>query len=274
MNIPKQGPGIIQRPNFNRPTQLPSYARRDRWQNRTDHLHDRGQNRTDRRNYLVNSGRSVRNNYRRSSFRNTNLNFNFWQGHRHPHYRYPARGWNPWRVATWGSVAGWVGYTGITAIPYDYGAGGNVIYEGDTVYVGDTSYSVEQYAQQAQEIATAVPTDVEVDDIEWMPLGVFALMQEGDESSDPTLYIQLAVSKEGILSGYFEDTSSGSYQPLEGSVDKKTQRAAWTIVGKDTPVMETGLDNLVQDETYVLIHFKDGQTQRWVMVRLPDPETP
>jgi hypothetical protein len=35
--------------------------------------------------------------------------------------------------------------------------------------------------------------------------------------------------------------------------------------------METGLSNLTQDTAPALIHFDDGQTQQWLMVRLEEP---
>jgi hypothetical protein len=36
--------------------------------------------------------------------------------------------------------------------------------------------------------------------------------------------------------------------------------------------METGLSNLTKDEAPALIHFADGQTQQWLMIRLEAPE--
>jgi hypothetical protein len=54
--------------------------------------------------------------------------------------------------------------------------------------------------------------------------------------------------------------------------DKKSQRAAWTVGGKKWPIMEAGLGNLTQDTVPALIHFADGQTQQWLLVRLNDPE--
>jgi hypothetical protein len=53
--------------------------------------------------------------------------------------------------------------------------------------------------------------------------------------------------------------------------DKKTQRAAWTVVGKTRPIVETGIANLTQDTAPALVHFADGQTQQWLMVRLEEP---
>jgi hypothetical protein len=35
--------------------------------------------------------------------------------------------------------------------------------------------------------------------------------------------------------------------------------------------METGIINLTQDTTPVLIHFADGTTQQWLLVRLEKP---
>ena len=53
---------------------------------------------------------------------------------------------------------------------------------------------------------------------------------------------------------------------------RRPQRAAWQMVGKKFPVMETGIYNLTQDTAAVLVHFADGQTQQCLLVRLPEPE--
>jgi hypothetical protein len=55
-------------------------------------------------------------------------------------------------------------------------------------------------------------------------------------------------------------------------VDQKTQRAAWTVLPKNTPVVETGINNLTQNETRCLLHFADGTTQTWLMVRIEGPK--
>jgi hypothetical protein len=56
-------------------------------------------------------------------------------------------------------------------------------------------------------------------------------------------------------------------------VDKNTQRAAWSVVGKSWPIMETGIPNLTEDTAPALVHFADGQTQQWLMVRLEEPKS-
>jgi hypothetical protein len=89
--------------------------------------------------------------------------------------------------------------------------------------------------------------------------------------ADPTMYLQLAVSKEGIISGTLQNTATGKVQPIEGMVDRETQRAAWTVQGQTRPIMETGIVNLTQDTSPALVHFADGSTQQWLLVRLDKP---
>jgi hypothetical protein len=52
---------------------------------------------------------------------------------------------------------------------------------------------------------------------------------------------------------------------------KESQRVAWVVSGQQNPIMETGLSSLTNDTAPALIHFADGQTQQWLMVRLPEP---
>jgi hypothetical protein len=88
------------------------------------------------------------------------------------------------------------------------------------------------------------------------------------------MILQLAVSKDGVLAGSFYNQTLHVERPLEGTVDKTTQRAAWHFAdGKNTEiVMETGIVNLTKDEATALVHFGPEKTQTWMMVRLPQPE--
>ncbi len=105
-----------------------------------------------------------------------------------------------------------------------------------------------------------------------MPLGVFALTQDGQKSGpEPTLFLQLAISKEGIIAGTLNNSATEKTQTIEGMADKKTQRCAWTVAGKTRPIMETGIVNLTEDTAPALVHFEDGQTQQWLLVRLEEP---
>ena len=107
-----------------------------------------------------------------------------------------------------------------------------------------------------------------------MPLGVFALTAEGVNAS--SMYLQLAVSKEGVIAGTFYNESTGTTHPVEGMVDEETQRAIWKAADGTNPdlVMETGIYNLTQDQADVLVHFGPEQTQTALLVRLDESERP
>ena len=154
---------------------------------------------------------------------------------------------------------------------YNYGQ--NIYYEGDQVYSGEEPIATaEEYTTQAEEIAASVP-EVSSDDVEWLPLGVFAVTADGQaDGADPTLFLQLAVSKEGIIAGTLQNAATDSVQSIEGMVDAESQRSAWTVVGESRPIMETGISNLTEDTAPALVHFEDGQTQQWLLVRLDEPE--
>ncbi len=203
----------------------------------------------------------------RDQFRHHHPRYDFWRGHPNA-----ARWrWNrPYRWATWGLITGWFPWSWGQATYYSYGE--NVYYEGDSVYYGsEVIASSEEYAQQAQAIATSAPEPAA--DSEWLPLGVFALTQDDEASGPaPTIFLQLTVNKEGVIAGTVTNTETDKTQPIEGMVDKKTQRSAWVIQGKDSPIMETGIANLTKDEAPALLHFADGQTQQWLLVRLEDPQ--
>ncbi|MCD0462783.1 hypothetical protein [Roseiconus lacunae] len=110
--------------------------------------------------------------------------------------------------------------------------------------------------------------------MEWLPLGVFALTDSEDSDvENATLFLQLAVSKEGIIAGTFQNTATDKTIEVEGMVDQDSQRAAWGPVGEEWPIMETGIYNLTENESGALLHFSEGQSQQWTMVRLDEPES-
>lgn len=271
--------------------------RTDRVSDRTDNRGDRTDNRSDRtndRNDRVENRQSNRpervenrQQYQQDRRDRRNEVRDYARDHAH-HYHgwygrdfwgtYPCR-WhfNPavnwWRWATWGAVAGWV--TSGWGQPTYYNYGDNVYYQNDTVYMNNEPIaSADEYAQQAQNIAESVPNDVNADNLDWLPLGVFALTDSLDSSgAEPTLYLQLAVSKEGIIAGTLQNTATEKVQTIEGTVDSKSQRAAWGVEGQKWPIMETGVSNLTEDDATALLHFENGETQQWLMIRMEDPNS-
>ena len=198
---------------------------------------------------------------------------NWWNNHPCDHWHWPGNA-NWWGWAAWGAVTNWMPWGWNQPVYYNYGD--NVYYADDNVYYGDQLVATaDEYIQQAQAIATSIPPDVQPAAEDWLPLGVFAITQDGQSANDePTMFLQLAVSKQGIIAGMFQNTTSGTIKSVEGMVDKETQRAAWTAEGESRPLMETGLGNLTQDTAGVLVHFDNGDTQRWLLARLNNPQQP
>ena len=104
---------------------------------------------------------------------------------------------------------------------------------------------------------------------DWMPLGVFSLVQ-GNQTDSSTLF-QLALSKSGAVAGNYYSVLTGATLPVHGAVDPKTQRVAWTVGDNTTTVYDAGISSLSEDEMPVLVHFGKDQTQQWMLVRLKQP---
>jgi len=169
----------------------------------------------------------------------------------------------------------WFTWSSETPYYYAYGPSGNVYYDNNVVYVNGQQYATgQQYYEQAAQLAQEVPeySNSEPDEMDWLPLGVWALTKEGVSASN--ILIQLAVNREGVIAGMAYNETTGVTHPLEGSVDATTQRAAWRMSDgtNEDLVMETGLFNLTESETIALMHYGPEKTQEIVMVRMDQPE--
>lgn len=199
-------------------------------------------------------------------------------------YNYFNSGWyvahpRAWRAAAWAGAAYWAcapyatvsSFCGYPAEPVVYDYGSTLVYEDNRVfYNGEPVATAEEYTAQAISYAeagvAAKPSEME----EWKSLGVFALIQGNEE--DANNIFQLALNKDGVIRGNYHNGLTDSTLPVYGSVDKKTQRAAWIIGDKKDTVYETGVGNLMQDETTLLIHRGKERTQQWTLVRLEPPK--
>jgi hypothetical protein len=197
-----------------------------------------------------------------------------WVGH------YPVNPWWWWAPAAFGAAAAFVDVMTPDPIYIDYGM--NVVYEDDIVYVDNQPIPAEQYTQPITELAVNIeqplppmppaepapgvqPATAE----EWLPLGVFALAQE--EKGDPTMFLQISVNRAGVISGAYISTITGDQRPIAGQVDKNSQRVAWRIGENTETIFGTSLANLTQEVSPIAIHFGKGQTQIWLLVRVPEP---
>lgn len=205
---------------------------------------------------------AVRNNFNGYGYYNSG-----WYG-AHPGAWYAA-GWASgaaWTAATWPSIGGWFGYGSyVQPVSYDYGS--SVVYQGDNVYVnGQDVGTSDQYYQQAQSLASTGAQAQPSSDVQWMPLGVFAVSIAGQSTQIGTL--QLAVDKSATIRGNYTDSSTDKTQQVQGSVDKQTQRVAFTIGDDSSTVIETGLYNLTKDQANALVHEGKDNTEQWLLVRM------
>lgn len=106
--------------------------------------------------------------------------------------------------------------------------------------------------------------------MEWMPIGAFAVSSSKNEV-EPSRVIQLAVSKTGIISGTLYNTQTDEARTVQGQVDKETQRVDFRVGDSENPVVETGVDNLTQEEAPVLVHFGTDRVENWLLERLEAP---
>lgn len=190
-----------------------------------------------------------------------------WHLHHHHHHHHHLHHchwhhWNyrPWVWATWRGLRGWLGYP-VRPIVYRYYVSGGYVYNGGTQIT-----TVTEYAEQANEIAESAEEQEE--EAEWMPLGMFGVVQ--NEGDDIEVTVQLALAKDGTIGGTYRNTAVDVTLPLAGAVDEKTQRAAWKIGDEDAVVMETGLENLTKDKSTVLLHFENGVTETWTLLRMDE----
>ncbi len=189
----------------------------------------------------------------------------------HPVAWFPPRwvgGSTIWVAPAWNTVAGFVG---IAAPPVVYDYGSTVVINDDTVYVDGIGVSTaDDYASQATTIADAGRAAKPAETDEWQPLGVFGMIQPEDKVAQRIF--QLSIDKAGVIRGNYYDAVADTNTPVYGSVDKKSQRAAWSIGERKDITFETGLPNLTKDEATVLIHYGKEKTQQMLLVRLEEPK--
>jgi len=183
---------------------------------------------------------------------------------------YAAADWAAaaWTTANWASVGSWLGYA--NAEPYSYNYGNSIVYQDGEVYYGSQAAgTAQQYYQEAADLASANASVAPAPNAQWLPLGVFGLMANGKKT--PDMVFQLAVDRSGTIRGNYFDQVTQSNLPVNGAVDKHTQRVAWKVATGQGLVVETGLANLTQDESTALVHFGADRTEQDLLVRIKQP---
>ena len=225
----------------------------------------------------------------KGNFANKNKPFSpAWYANHPNAWQYTHPNANVWAAATFGGAATWLGLSAL-----DSGTG--VVNDNGTVYTSDSddsgdntsgndetdnsqengsqaadeSEDSDDSAELAEELAHSGAVDLPADTT-FLPLGVYSLVAASHE--DASALVQLSVSKDGVLRGSYYDLMSDEGQKIQGAVDKKTQRVAWTIGANGRVVFETSLSDLTQATGPVSLYFENGQTREWNLTRLE--ETP
>ena len=168
-----------------------------------------------------------------------------------------------WTAATWPAVGVSLGWGGIQPVSYNYGT--NITYQDNEVYYGNQPVATaDDYYQQASTLAQARPRRRQSGRL--APAG--RLRTGPERAVRPALRHEPGDQQVGRYRRKLFGLVSGTTVPIQGAVDKKTQRAAWTVGKNKKTVCETGLYNLTKDEAPALIHMGKDKTQQWLLVRL------
>jgi hypothetical protein len=169
----------------------------------------------------------------------------------------------------------WFDYGWSTPYYWDYGHGEYIYHDDGVVYVNGQWYQpAPVFYENTVELIEEAPalTVEQAAQVEWLPLGVFAVTREGQAEAD--LMVQLAVTQEGIIGGTVHDQASNLTFQVEGTVEKDTQRAVWSYTNDRSQriLMETSVFNLTQPEATGLVHYSPENIQVIELVRLEAPE--
>ena len=239
--------------------------------------------------------------YSRDNWRGDDVRRNWWRGYDRNNIPFRSSWWNgyygdnwpvysPYRYSRWSNRPNyWWGYTTAPLLTdwlvfgfdrpryWGYGPSANIYYQDDYVYYDNRrTIPVNDYYQQIYDLAHSVPniSQSEAESMDWRPLGVFAVGRDANAGSQRAL--QLAVNKDGVLTGTYFNRESGEVHPLSGMVDERTQRAAWAFADgtEKNLVFETALYNLTRDQSTMMVHYgpSASDTEVWHLVRLEQPD--
>jgi hypothetical protein len=173
------------------------------------------------------------------------------------------------RLATWVTF-GWPSH-----YYWDYGRGEYIYYDDGAIYVNGRWYQpAPVFYERTVQLVERAPdlTAEEAAQMEWLPLGVFAVTREG--VAEPEVLVQLAVTQDGVIGGTAFVVNSEQSYPIEGIVEKETQRAVWAYTddrGRRI-IQETSIFNLSQPEATGLVHYGPQDMHVIELVRLEQPE--
>ena len=260
--------------------------RRDRNNLRGDN--ERGRDRDRDRNDWLGLNNRVRNDWNRWDRNNLPFRYGWWGGYwgnnwpvfaPYGYSRWANRPYYWWGWTPAGRLTSWLVFGWDRPRYWDYGYGNNIWYDDGYVYYdGDRYLPVNDYYQQVYDLAHNVPkiSKEQAENMDWAPLGVFAASRSAQDTEAGQRTLQLAVNKEGVISGTYFNAQSKQVHPLMGMVDERSKRAAFVFADGHQPktVFETSIFNLTKDESTMMVHNgpNEQDTEIWHLLRLQQPE--
>ncbi len=225
----------------------------------------------------------IRHSWKNGKGKNLPFSKDWWGGHHHhdKHWNhwdhFGDRHYRPYHWWGWCSaprLTTWVSFGWTDPCYWDYGPGEYIYCNNGVVYVNGAWFEpAPVFYQRTLVLAQQAPvwTSVQAAQVEWLPLGVFAIARDG--VADQNVLVQLAVTRDGVIGGNIFNQLTGESFPIQGTVDKQSQRAAWTYTDSTGAqiVMESSIFNLTQPAATGLIHYGPDNIQVMELVRLEDP---
>jgi hypothetical protein len=226
----------------------------------------------------------IRNDWKHRNWHdNDNFPFrgNWWNKHHHHghnHWNFFIGYYNDpfywWRWSTPTLLTGWFGFGWPTPYYWDYGYGEYIYCYDGAMYVNGRWFEpAPVYYQQTVQLVESAPvfTPEQAVEVQWMPLGVFAVTQDG--VANDNMVVQLAVTKDGVIGGTALNKQTGASFDVKGTVDKQTQRAVWSYTDATGAliVMESSVFNLTQPQATGLVHYSPDNIKVIELVRLEEP---
>jgi hypothetical protein len=155
------------------------------------------------------------------------------------------------------------------AIYHSYGSGGNVVNVNGGLVDTTDAYTKLMIAMANASPATATTNDQSG---EWLPLGTFAMVREGGDDK-PSQTLQLALDRNGTISGVLFNLPEDTSTPVHGTLDRATQRVVFDLGAKSDQVAEANIYELTKDEATLVVHKGNEKPQTYTLVHFRTPPT-
>lgn len=124
-----------------------------------------------------------------------------------------------------------------------------------------------QMAAQLAFVNRHLPPNYNPAQEQWLPLGTFVMADDLNYTQDSSYYVQLAVNRDGFVSGSMFNSQDNQVLPVVGRIDPRTQQLAFSVQGW-SEVFSTSVYDLTQNQASVLVMRGPQDYQVDYMVRV------